>query len=100
MLSKRQLESAAKVMHALAHPVRLGVMQSLVAGEKNVSELTAEHGCSQPMMSQQLRILETQSLIISHKEGTQKYCAIRNQDLLKLFDCMKGHLELVLHIDE
>ena len=100
MLSENQLERASQVLRALGHPLRLGVIQSLVEGDMNVSELTAKHGCSQPMMSQQLQILERQGLIECRKEGTHKFCAIRNRELLRLFECMKGHVECVLQVTE
>ncbi len=45
---KREL--AARILHALAHPVRLGVMQELIMGDKTVTELYKALGCSQSMM--------------------------------------------------
>lgn len=98
MLKKQQLEAAAKVMQALAHPVRLGVLQILKDGEQTVSGLYETLECSQSMMSQQLRILEQQGLISTRKEGTAKFCAIRNPDFLRLFSCMESHLVNILHV--
>ena len=97
-LNKEQLAVAARVLHALAHPLRMGSIQALQPGEKTVTELYSELGCSQPMMSQQLRILEQQGLVACRKEGTTKHCSIRNRDFLKLFDCMQHHLVQVLHM--
>ena len=37
-LTPSQLEVAAKVLKAMAHPVRLGVMQLLSDGEQTVSQ--------------------------------------------------------------
>ena len=92
MLTRSQLEAAARVLQAMSHPLRLGILQALTSGEKTVTELYEELECSQSMMSQQLRILETQSLVQGRKEGASKYFSIRNEDFLKLFDCMEGHL--------
>ncbi|MCF7853811.1 MAG: metalloregulator ArsR/SmtB family transcription factor [Candidatus Pacebacteria bacterium] len=94
-----QLESAAKVLRALAHPVRLGVLQCLAVGEYTVSELTETIGCSQSMMSQQLATLERQHLIVTRKEGTLKYCAIQNPDFLKMLNCLESHLHKYLHVN-
>lgn len=85
-------EIAAEVMKAMAHPVRLGVIEILAGGEKTVTQLYELLGCSQSMMSQQLKILSQQKLIEIRKEGTQKYCSLCNRDFLKLFDCMHKHL--------
>lgn len=93
MLDKAELEIAARIMHALAHPLRLGIMQLLGVAEKTVTELYQELECSQSMMSQQLRILETQDLVKTRKEGTIKFCSIKNADFMNLFHCMENHLQ-------
>ena len=53
---------AADVLKAMAHPIRLGVIEVLADGERTMSELYQELGCSQSMMSQQLKILSQQQL--------------------------------------
>lgn len=93
-LNSDERDKGADVMKALGHPLRLGIVQELAEGEKSVSELTRGLGCSQSMMSQQLRLLESQGLIQCRKEGTCKFCSIRNADFLKLFSCLKNHLNL------
>ncbi len=97
-MSRLELEAGAKVLQALSHPVRLGVLQQLVDGEQSVSALYRELDCSQSMMSQQLGILERQGLIKTRKEGTIKYCSLGNPDFLNLFHCLRGHLHEVLRI--
>mgnify|MGYP000258735044 CR=1 FL=1 len=92
-MNNKQLTVAADVLKALAHPVRLGVLQCLEKGEYNVSELTRQIGCSQSMMSQQLAILEQHQLVQCHKVGTVKYCSIKNPEFLKMLSCLEQHLE-------
>lgn len=99
MLTLKELEVAARIMQALAHPLRLATMQALMETEKSVTQLYEELGCSQSMMSQQLRLLESQDLIATRKEGTVKYCSIKNPDFLNLFHCMKKHLNLYFKLD-
>ncbi|MFU8779595.1 MAG: ArsR/SmtB family transcription factor [Kiritimatiellia bacterium] len=96
-MNTREREIAAVVLQALAHPVRLGVIEILAGGEQNCTQLYEALGCSQSLMSQQLKILYQQGLISIRKEGTQKICTLRNRDFLKLFDCMHGHLRQFLH---
>jgi ArsR family transcriptional regulator len=90
----------AEVLKAMAHPVRLGVIELLADGERTCTELYEALGCSQSMMSQQLKILHAQGLVSIRKEGTLKYCALRNPDFLKLFDCMHKHLRTFLHFED
>lgn len=87
---------AAKVLRAMGHPVRLGVLDTLRDGPMTVGDLHRALGCSQSMMSQQLRTLEYHGLIASHKEGTQKYCALRNRDVLNMIECLRKHLHTYL----
>lgn len=91
---------AADVLKAMAHPIRLGVLEVLADGERTVTELYEELGCSQSMMSQQLKILSQQKLVAIRKKGTQKYCSLRNRDFLKLFDCMHLHLRQFLNFQD
>ena len=96
IMPRHELDRAARVMRALAHPIRLGILQQLATGELNVSALTERLSCSQPMMSQQLQVLERQSLIASRREGTIKYCALKNADFLNMMTCLHKHLELYM----
>ena len=98
-MNEREREVAAAVLQALAHPVRLGVIEILAGGEQNCTQLYEALGCSQSLMSQQLKILRQQGLITIRKVGTQKYCTLQNRDFLKLFDCMHGHLRQFLHFE-
>lgn len=91
---------AADVLKAMAHPVRLGVIEVLADGERTVTQLYEELGCSQSMMSQQLKILCQQKLVNIEKKGTQKYCSLANRDFLKLFDCMHKHLRQFLNFKD
>ena len=96
-MSNDERTMAAEVLKAMAHPIRLGVIEVLAAGERTVTELYEELGCSQSMMSQQLKILCQQQLVTIRKEGTQKYCSLRNRDFLKVFSCMHTHLRTYLN---
>ena len=80
----------------MGHPVRLGVLDVLRDGPKTVGELHRELDCSQSMMSQQLQTLEYHGLIETRKDGTQKFCALRNRDVLKMIECLRKHLHQYL----
>ncbi len=98
-MPRHEREISAVVLKALAHPVRLGVIERLADGEKTCTELYEALECSQSQMSQQLKILAQQGLVSVRREGTLKYFTLRNPDFLKLFDCMQNHLRAFLKID-
>ncbi len=68
----------AAFFRALAHPVRIRILELLLNGEKNVQELQAALGLEQPVVSQQLAILRTNNIVAGRKEGTSVRYAVRD----------------------
>lgn len=96
LLDDDHLSQGARVLQALAHPLRLGIMQALAEAPLTCSELQQRMGCPQPTLSLQLKVLVDQGLVSTCKEGTVKRCSIRNRDFLKMFVCLRRHLSEVL----
>jgi ArsR family transcriptional regulator len=94
-MTKSEREAAAEVLQAMSHPVRLGVIEILADGERTVTELYERLGCSQSVMSHQLKQLRAQGLIRMRREGHVKYCSLRNRDFLRLFQCLEKHVRTV-----
>lgn len=97
-MNTSERETAAEVLKALAHPLRLGLIEELIEGEKNCSDLMENLGTSQSMLSQQLKILVAQGLVHCRKEGRVKVCMLANQDMKKLFECLGNHIERYIRI--
>ena len=95
-LTPAQMERGARVFQALAHPLRLGIMQALAETPKTCSELQKVLACPQPTLSLQLKMLVDQGLVATSKHGTLKHCSIRNREFLKMFTCMRQHLTEIL----
>ena len=53
-MDEKQRQKAADVLKAIAHPVRLGILESLADKEMNATELMSKLSCSQSMISQQI----------------------------------------------
>ena len=68
MLTPRQ---CATVLKALGDETRLRILESLLFGEKCVSDLVQELKCSQPHASHHLRILRDSGLVEGHRDGKQ-----------------------------
>jgi ArsR family transcriptional regulator len=60
----------AAFFKALAHPLRIRILEVLVRGDRSVQELQEALGFDQPVVSQQLRVLRTSHIIVGRKEGT------------------------------
>jgi len=96
LLTSGQIERSARVLQALANPLRLGMIQALAESPLTCSELQEVLGCPQSTLSLQLKVLVEQGLVATSKEGTVKRCSIRNSDFLKLFACLRRHVSEVL----
>jgi ArsR family transcriptional regulator len=88
-----QLEAAAQVLKAVAHPLRLRVIELLESGEKTVSELQAALGVAQSSMSQQLIAMKSRGVLSSRRDGNQVYYEIANRDVLLIVHCVRGRLD-------
>jgi ArsR family transcriptional regulator len=68
----------AAFFKALAHPVRIRILELLVKGEKNVQELQESLGVEQPVVSQQLAVLRTSNIVAGRKEGVSVRYSVRD----------------------
>ena len=71
---------------ALAHPIRIRILEILSDSERSVQELQDELKVDQPLVSQQLSVLRGKNIVTSRKLGTTVKYAIRDPlvgDLLK-----------------
>lgn len=68
----------AAFFKALAHPVRIRILELLVKGEKNVQELQDALGVEQPVVSQQLAVLRASNIVAGRKEGASVRYSVRD----------------------
>jgi DNA-binding transcriptional ArsR family regulator len=59
----------ARSFRALAHPVRIRILETLVREDRSVQELQEALGLDQPVLSQQLAVLRNQGIVASEKQG-------------------------------
>ena len=76
----------AEFFRALAHPVRIRILEVLVRGERTVGELQRELGLEQSVVSQQLAILRAKNVVDPRKHGTTVYYTMRDPVLADLLD--------------
>jgi DNA-binding transcriptional ArsR family regulator len=86
----------AEFFKALAHPVRIRILELLLARERTVHELQAELSLDQPIVSQQLAVLRAKNIVEARKEGTTVRYAVRDPHLRELLAVARrifnGHL--------
>jgi DNA-binding transcriptional ArsR family regulator len=85
----RELQTLkASFFRALAHPIRIRLLEALVAGgEMNVQELQRRLAIDQPIVSQQLARLRSSGIVVSRKSGASTMYAVSDPligDLLRV----------------
>lgn len=90
---------ALETFKALALESRLAILQLLAAGDRNINELGACLGVSQPTVSRHIQHLEQVGLVVSEympgTQGMQKRCRLRCGRLIVNFDAATSSEEKV-----
>ncbi len=79
----------AEVLRAVAHPLRLRIVATLCAGDAHVKGLARRLATTQPMVSQQLRVLRSQGLVAAARQDGFSYYRIAEPALRDLVCCME-----------
>lgn len=87
------LETEAEVFNALAHPVRLEILELLRDGEACVCHIQAMLDQRQAYISQHLNVLRQADLVTSRKEGLRVYYKISDPQLFGVMDQVKTFLK-------
>jgi DNA-binding transcriptional ArsR family regulator len=76
----------AQFFRALAHPMRIRMLEILVRGGRTVHELQEQLALGQPVVSQQLAVLRHQGIVSAQKEGLSVRYALRDPLVGALLD--------------
>ena len=68
----------AGFFRALAHPVRIQILEILVRGGRTVQELQDALTLEQPIVSQQLAVLRNQGIVTAQKKGLTVRYSLRD----------------------
>ena len=83
----------ARHFAALADPLRLKIVHSLIDGEKNVNELVKATGGLQANVSRHLHKLTASGVLNRRKQGTKAFYAIADPTIYDLCEQVCGSLE-------
>ena len=81
LISEEPLESMAETLKAIAHPVRLQIVNILMNGERSVGELVRTLGTKQSLTSQQLSILKSRGVLKSRRNGNVVFYSLQNNGI-------------------
>jgi len=82
-------EFKAGFFKALAHPLRISILDALRDGELTVNEISQRFDVEQANASQQLAVLRNRNIVVTRKEGANVYYSVSDKSIFKLLDAAK-----------
>ena len=79
----------AEFFKALAHPIRIQIVDCLRGGEKGVNELSEMLQLEPANVSQQLAVLRVRNIVVGRKSGSSVFYSVSDPSLFKLLDVAK-----------
>jgi len=83
-------DNQAELLQALAHPVRLEILEVLRDGEQCVCHLESVLGLRQAYMSQQLMALRKVGLVAHRKDGLRVYYRVLDPGVYAILDVARS----------
>lgn len=88
-LTSDELEFAASILKAIAHPIRLAVVQILSQKERlSVNEICEHVGSEQSLTSHHLSNMKLKGILGSQREGQRVYYYLKLPALTNLLNCL------------
>jgi len=79
----------ADFFKALAHPLRIKILEILAQGDKSVNEILELLELEGSAVSQQLSILRSKNIVIGTKEGNRVIYTLRDPAIIELLSVAK-----------
>jgi DNA-binding transcriptional ArsR family regulator len=88
-LDIQKLETAASRLRAMAHPMRIAIIELLTDNQKlTVTEIYEHLGIEQASASHHLNILKNKGLLESKRDGKMILYSLRTQALTNVIECI------------
>ena len=88
-LQPDQLESAATMLKAIAHPMRIAILSYLEDGQKlTVTEIHEKLNIEQSTTSHHLGIMKDKGVLSSKREGKNTYYFLKHEQLSNIVECI------------
>ncbi len=90
-IADETLDRAAAVLRVLAHPVRLRIVDRLLAGPVHVSQLADELDLPQAVVSQHLSQMRAHEIVQQRRESRRVFYEVINPHAEHLLECIRKH---------
>ncbi len=87
-LDADQLDRAASMLKAIAHPMRIAILSLLEDKRLTVTEIHQLLKIEQSTTSHHLGILKDKGVLISQREGKNTYYSLKHDSLQNIVNCV------------
>ncbi|MGD8786777.1 MAG: metalloregulator ArsR/SmtB family transcription factor, partial [Phycisphaerales bacterium] len=87
-MDEKVAEHVAEVLKAVAHPIRLKIVDLLQDEEMCVGDIVKAVGGKQSITSQQLNMMKDKGVLGCRREGARVYYRIEDKNVIKLLGCI------------
>jgi len=93
-MNYRQARIRAEILRALAHPVRVLIVETLSKGDKCVCELNDLADVDQSRISRHLAVLKRAGIVSDRRDGMKVFYHLRCPCILAALKCVVGVVQL------
>jgi ArsR family transcriptional regulator len=79
----------ARTLKAVAHPLRLRIIDLLEGGERSVGDIVEALGAKPAVTSQQLGLMRDRGVLEARREGNHVYYRIANRHVVNVIHCVR-----------
>ncbi len=79
----------ARTLKAVAHPLRLQILDVLEGGERAVGAIVEATGAKPAITSQQLGLMRDRGVLEARREGVHVYYRIANRHVVDVIHCIR-----------
>jgi ArsR family transcriptional regulator len=90
-MDKKIADHVAEVLKAVAHPIRLQIIELLEKKEMCVGDIVKALGGKQAITSQQLNMMKDKGVLECRRDGAKVFYRIHNKNVIKLLHCVNDH---------
>ena len=91
-LDQDKIERASEIFKGFGNPIRIKIIDALKDKNLRVMELAELLGYSQPIISQQLKILKSAGIVRKVREEQSYHYSLTNDHYAEIIRCMRGCL--------
>lgn len=93
-IPREKLNQVARTLKAVAHPLRLRIIELLEGGERAVGDIVAALGAKPAIVSQQLGLMRDRGVLAARRDGPHVYYRIANRHVVKVIHCVRKSCDL------